>query len=154
VFTAVQPDIAVSASHVWRASLTRSAGEPINVPRDRFDEVLQHTATINKRFGVNIVVPPPGKAIRYHAIPMVRTLVNKALTKVLGMAVEDGMPELDEDDNDNDGDGDGHDDDDDALGQPINVPPDRFDDVRAFIETIQGDYEVTIVVPPPGRAIR
>jgi hypothetical protein len=68
--------------------------------------------------------------------------------------VEDGMPELDEDDNDNDGDGDGHDDDDDALGQPINVPPDRFDDVRAFIETIQGDYEVTIVVPPPGRAIR
>jgi hypothetical protein len=71
----------------------------------------------------------------------------------LGMAVEDGMPELDEDDNDNDGDGDGHDDDD-ALGQPINVPPDRFDDVRALIETIQEDYEVTIVVPPPGRAIR
>jgi hypothetical protein len=81
---------------------------------------------------------------------------------VLDNDYDDDNDDDNNDDNDNDNDNDSDDDadaddddDEESQGQPVNVPPDRFDDVRAHIEEINETFDVTIVVPPPGgRAIR
>ena len=87
----------------------------------------------------------------YAADPAVRNSINSFLTRKLGITVENGMPEFDDDEEEEEE----EEDDEAQWGDPINVPRDRFDEVRGLIDQIKEFFDdLTIVVPPPGKAVR
>ena len=67
-------------------------GDPIDIPRDRWEQVRNLVATIRDDWGVEIFVPPPGNAVSFTAAPGPRREIRKQLSEALGIAVKDGMP--------------------------------------------------------------
>jgi hypothetical protein len=90
---------------------------------------------------VELFVPPPGgDAVRFTAATKVRERIRRDLARELGIEVNDGLPTpppLA-----------------DAGGDPVDIPPARWDDVRGLIDTIRDDWSVELSVPPPGDAVR
>ena len=113
----------------------------MDIPSDRWDEVRDLVSTIKDDWDVDLHVPPPGTtdgAVTFTArTSRIRRLIVEALTDALGVEVSDGLPALPPPN----------------VGDPVDIPRERWDEVRRLAATILEEYGVDLFVPPPGNAV-
>lgn len=112
----------------------------MDIPPERWDDVRRLIPAIRTDWDVELAVPPPGDAIRFSASRRTRESVRAELAKALGISVNDGLPAASQPP--------------DADGDPVDIPPELWGEVQKLIAQIRSDWNVDLIVPPPGDAIR
>jgi hypothetical protein len=101
----------------------------VDIPLARWDEVRGLIDTIRNDWSVELSVPPPGDAVRFTASKRKRDHIREELAKALGIQVNDGLPEPPLPAGD-------------MGGDPVDIPAERWDEVRRLIPEILEDWQV------------